>query len=322
LLIFSKPRRIYKLITGIRDIRVIRGKINFMKSMTGYGRGAFSGENFAVTVEIKTVNNRFLDINLRMPYELQPLEAGLKKVVTNRLSRGRADVSVQFEKNDEIVYELNRPLIAGYLSALKQMSEEFNLSGEPDINVIARLPNVLQNQKDNLSENFIKGVETALAEALDELEAMREVEGNSLQVELDARLIEIQKHLPAIEKESENVAEEYRQRLKKRITEMLAKSDSQIEIDGARLAQEVAYLAERSDISEEITRLKSHLEQFRQIMCSGDKEIGKRLDFLTQELNREANTISSKTNNLTVKEAALAIKSEIEKIREQIQNIE
>lgn len=290
--------------------------------MTGYGRGAFSGENFAVTVEIKTVNNRFLDINLRMPYELQPLEAGLKKVVTNRLSRGRADVSVQFERSEEIIYELNRPLIAGYLSALKQMSEEFNLSGEPDINVIARLPNVLQNQKDGLSEDFTKGIETALDGALDELEAMRVVEGNSLQVELDARLIEIQKHLPVIETESENVAEEYRQRLKKRITELLAKSDAQIEIDQARLAQEVAYLAERSDISEEITRLKSHLEQFRQIMCSGDKEIGKRLDFLTQELNREANTISSKTNNLTVKEAALAVKSEIEKIREQIQNIE
>lgn len=290
--------------------------------MTGYGRGAFSGENFAVTVEIKTVNNRFLDINLRMPFELQPLEAGLKKVVTNRLSRGRADVSVQFEKNEEMVYELNRPLIAGYLSALKQMSDEFNLSGEPDINVIARLPNVLQNQKDGLTENFIKGVETALNSALDELERMRGVEGNSLQVELDLRLIEIQKQLPVIEKESENVAEEYRQRLKKRVGELLAKSDSQIEIDQARLAQEVAYLAERSDISEEITRLKSHLEQFRQIMCSGDKEIGKRLDFLTQELNREANTVSSKTNNLTVKEAALAIKSEIEKIREQIQNVE
>ncbi len=289
--------------------------------MTGYGHGSFSGENFDVTVEIKTVNNRFLDINLRIPYELQPVDAGLKKLITKRLSRGRVDVNIQFERGEEIVYELNRPLIAGYLSALKQMQDEFALSGEPDINVIARLPNVLQNPKEGLSEDFIKGIETALNAALDELEAMREVEGNSLQVELDSRLTEIQKHLPAIEKESDNVAEEYRQRLKKRITELLSKSDSQIEIDQARLAQEVAYLAERSDISEEITRLKSHLDQFRQIMGE-DKEIGKRLDFLTQELNREANTISSKTNNLTVKESALAIKAEIEKIREQIQNVE
>lgn len=289
--------------------------------MTGYGRGAFSGENFAVTIEIKTVNNRFLDINLRLPYELQPLEAGLKKLVTNRLSRGRCDVNLQFERNEEIVYELNRPLIAGYLSALKQMQDEFALSGEPDINVIARLPNVLQNQKEDLSEDFAKGIETAMSSALNELEEMREVEGNSLQVELDSRLNEIGKQLPTIEKESENVTEEYRLRLTKRVTELLAKSDSQIQIDQARLAQEVAYLADRSDISEEITRLKSHLEQFRQIMSEG-KEVGKRLDFLTQELNREANTISSKTNNLTVKESALAIKSDIEKIREQIQNVE
>lgn len=290
--------------------------------MTGYGRGSFSGENFDATVEIKTVNNRFLDVNLRLPYELQPLEAALRKIVTTRLSRGRIDVNLQFERDAEIVYELNRPLISGYLSALKQMGDEFSLSGEPDINVIARLPNVLQNQKEDLSEEFAKGIEKALHSALDELEKMREVEGNSLQVELDSRLNEIWRQIPAIEKESENVAEEYRRRLNKRIAELLAKSDAQIEIDQARLAQEVAYLADRSDISEEITRLKSHIEQFRQIMSSGDKEIGKRLDFLTQELNREANTISSKTNNLTIKEAALAIKSEIEKIREQIQNIE
>ena len=124
-----------------------------------------------------------------------------------------------------------------------------------------------------------------------------------------------------IEAESENVSEEYRQRLTKRITELLSKSDSQIELDQARLAQEVAYLSDRSDISEEVQRLKSHLEQFRQIM-SEDKEVGKRLDFLTQELNREANTISSKTQNMTVKESALSIKSEIEKIREQVQNVE
>lgn len=289
--------------------------------MTGYGRGTFSGENFSVAVELKTVNNRFLDVNLRLFAELQPLEARLKKMIAERLSRGRVDVNLQVERNEEIIYELNRPLITGFLSAIRQMQEEFALSGEPDINVIARLPNVLQNQKEGLSEDFIHGVESAMRAALDELEQMREVEGNSLQVELDSRLNEIGKQIPLIEKETENVAEEYRQRLTKRIGEMLAKSDSQIEIDQSRLAQEVAYLAERSDISEELTRLKSHVEQFRQIM-SEDKEIGKRLDFLTQELNREANTISSKTNNLIVKESALAIKAEIEKIREQIQNVE
>jgi uncharacterized protein (TIGR00255 family) len=150
---------------------------------------------------------------------------------------------------------------------------------------------------------------------------MRETEGESLKTELEFRLSEIENRLPAIESEAGKIAEEYYQRLNKRITEMLSKTGAQIELDQGRLAQEVAYLSDRSDIAEEITRLKSHIEQFRQIL-KDETDVGKRLDFLTQELNREANTILSKSNNLTVKENGLAIKSEIEKIREQIQNVE
>jgi len=292
-----------------------------MKSMTGFGRGAVSGENFTVSVEIKTVNNRFLDLNLRLANELQSLEANLKRLISSRLSRGRVDVFINFERTAEIVYELNRPLISGYISALRQMQEEFNLSGEPDLNYIARLPNALQTKAEDLSADFSEGVENACLIALEELENMREIEGESLKNELEFRLSGIENYLPSIEAESANVADEYRQRLNKRIENLLSKSDSQIEIDQARLAQEVVYLADRSDISEEITRLKSHIEQFRGIMQE-EKEVGKRLDFLTQELNREANTIASKTNNLIIKESALAIKSEIEKIREQVQNVE
>ncbi len=292
-----------------------------MKSMTGFGRGAVSEENFAVSVEIKTVNNRFLDLNLRLAGELQTLEGNLKRLIQTRLSRGRVDVFVNTERTSDVVYELNRPLIAGYLSALKQLQEEFGLVGEPDLDVIARLPNSLQTKADDLSEDFAGGIEEAVKLALDELEKMREVEGESLKNDLYHLLSEIETHLPKIEAESETVAEEYLQRLTKRIDNLLSKSDSQIEIDQAKLAQEVAYLADKSDISEEITRLKSHIEQFRGIM-NDEKEVGKRLDFLTQELNREANTISSKTNNLIVKESALQIKSAIEKIREQVQNVE
>jgi uncharacterized protein (TIGR00255 family) len=292
-----------------------------MKSMTGFGRGVVADANFSITVELKTVNNRFLDVALRLSGELQPLESVVKRQITNRLSRGRVDVFLNYERNDEVTYELNRPLIAGYLSALRQMREDFNLAGEPDLNVIARLPNVLQSRKDDLSQEFIVGVEKAINSALDDLEKMRENEGLMLKDELLFRLNEIENRLPAIEAEAGNVTEEYRQRLTKRINELLAKSDSQIEIDQARLAQEVAFLADRCDISEEIQRLKSHLEQFRQIL-NEEKEVGKRLDFLTQEFNREANTIASKTNNLTIKENALSIKSEVEKIREQVQNVE
>jgi uncharacterized protein (TIGR00255 family) len=289
--------------------------------MTGFGRGQISEENFAVSVELKTVNNRFLDVNLRLSQELQPLEAELKRLISSRLSRGRVEINLQYEKTGDVVYELNRPLISGYLTALKEMQVEFSLTGKPDLNMIARLPNVLQTKKDEEDGGFADAVKKAFETALDELENMREVEGKSLKDELSFRLAEIEIELPKIEAESAEVAEEYRERLTKRINEFLAKSDSQIELDQARLAQEIAYLAEKSDIAEELTRLRAHIEQFRSIM-SEENDVGKRLDFLTQELNREANTISSKSNNLKVKESALTIKSEIEKIREQVQNVE
>lgn len=292
-----------------------------MRSMTGFGRAVVAEQTFAVTVELKTVNNRFLDVNLRLSADMQQIEATVKRLIGNRLSRGRVDVNLNYERTAEINYELNRPMIAGYIAAMKQMQEEFSLTGEPDLNVIARLPNALVSKKDEVDAEFIAGVEKAINAALDDLEKMRENEGRMLRDELLMRLSEIEQRIPPIQHESNNISEEYRLRLMKRIGELLAKSDSQIELDQSRLAQEVAYLAEKADISEEIARLKSHIEHFRTIM-EEDKDVGKRLDFLTQELNREANTITSKTSNMIVKENALALKGEIEKIREQIQNVE
>jgi len=292
-----------------------------MKSMTGFGRGSFTDESLAIAVELKTVNNRFLDVNMRLPSEMQALESNFKRLISARLSRGRVEVNVQYDREEAIVYELNRPLIEGYLRAIKEMQDEFALSGEPDLNVVARLPNVLLTKKAELEDAFSTAAENALNLALDDLEQMRESEGAMLQAEVSQRLDEIEKRLLPIEAEAGTIGEEYRLRLTKRIGEMLAKSESQIEIDQGRLAQEIAYIADRSDISEEIARLRTHIEHFRTIM-NEEKEVGKRLDFLTQELNREANTITSKTNNMSVKENALQIKSEIEKIREQVQNVE
>src|SRR5205085_1357104 len=215
-----------------------------MKSMTGFGQGSASGENFSVAVDLKTVNNRFLDIHLRMGTELSSLEAVVKRRIGARLSRGRVDASITFERTGE-----------------------------------------------------------ALAE------------------EMRGRLDEISRQVPLIEDGASGLVDTYRSRLQKRISELLARDTQGVEIDPGRLAQEVAYLADRSDISEEITRLKSHLVQFRETIDSPG-ETGKRLDFLLQELNREANTVLSKSTDLSIKEAALVIKGEVEKLREQVQNVE
>lgn len=289
--------------------------------MTGFGRASVSDENHSITVELKTVNNRFLDVNLRLPAELQLIEPVIKKMLGTRLARGRVEVNLQYDRNDAVELEINRPLIAGFLAAMKEMQSEFSLSGEPDINVIARLPNVVNTRKVEPSVDFISAIERIFVAAINDLEGMRAKEGEMLSAELSARVDDIEARLPAIESESAKVADEYSTRLTKRITELIARTDSQLDIDQGRIAQEVAFLADRADISEEISRLKSHIEHFRSIV-KDERDVGKRLDFLTQEFNREANTIASKTNNMIVKENALAIKSEIEKIREQVQNVE
>jgi uncharacterized protein (TIGR00255 family) len=292
-----------------------------MKSMTGFGRGSAAGEHFNVAVDLKTVNNRFLDVHMRLGAELSSVEALVKRRISARLSRGRVDTNVTFERTGEVAYELNRPLIAGFISAMRTMQQEFALAGEPDINIIARLPGALQPMRDGISDEMIAGVEQAVDEALDELEQMRTREGEALAAEMRTRLDEIEQNIPTVEGAADGLVEAYRTRLQKRIGELLAREGQSVEVDAGRLAQEVAYLADRSDISEEIARLKSHLSQFREAIES-EGETGKRLDFILQELNREANTVLSKSTDLTIKDAALAIKAAVEKLREQVQNVE
>lgn len=289
--------------------------------MTGFGRGSAAGENFNVAVDLKTVNNRFLDVHLRLGAELSSLEAVVKRRISARLSRGRVDTNITFERTGEVAYELNRPLIAGFITAMRTMQQEFSLTGEPDINIIARLPGALQPVRDGISDEMIAGLERAIDEALDELEQMRMREGEALAAEMRARLDEIEAYVPVVENATGALVEAYRTRLQKKIGELLARDGQSLELDQGRLAQEVAYLADRSDISEEIARLKSHLVQFREAVDS-EGETGKRLDFILQELNREANTVLSKSTDLTIKDAALGIKAAVEKLREQVQNVE
>jgi uncharacterized protein (TIGR00255 family) len=292
-----------------------------MKSMTGYGRGSADGEHFAVSVDLKTVNNRFLDVHLRLSGELSALEPVIKRQISSRLSRGRVDVTVNFERTAQTAYELNRPLISGYVDALRDMQKEFNIGGELDINVLARLPGALQPARDALGDDVAAGIEKAVAEGLDQLERMRAEEGETLRREMAERIDKIDALVPTIESAAAGLVDAYRSRLQKRIGELLSRNGQLVEIDPARLAQEVAYLSDRSDVSEEMVRLRSHLAQFREALNSSG-ETGKMLDFLLQELNREANTTLSKSTDLPIKEAALAIKAEVEKIREQVQNVE
>jgi uncharacterized protein (TIGR00255 family) len=292
-----------------------------MKSMTGYGKGMVNGDDFSVSVDLKTVNNRFLDIHLRVGADLASLEPAIKRRIGSRLSRGRVDVSVSLDRSAQIAYELNRPLIAGYVQALKQMQQDFQISGELDINVLARIPGALQPAKNGIDERMIAALDQALDLALDELEKMRLQEGEALRNELRERVHKIESLVPTIENAAAGLADAYRLRLQKRIAELLNRGGQVVEIDPARLAQEVAYLADRSDVSEEMVRLKSHLSQFQEALDSSG-ESGKMLDFLLQELNREANTTLSKSNDLAIKEAGLAIKAEVEKLREQVQNVE
>src|SRR5918911_1053310 len=255
-----------------------------MKSMTGFGRGSARGDGFNVAVDLKTVNNRFLDIHLRAGAELSAAESLVRRQIGARLSRGRVDVNI--------------------------------------INVLARLPGAMQAARDGVSEEMLRGVERALSEALGELEAMREQEGAALAAEMSARLDEIERHLPVIESLSGEQVENYRARVYKRISELLARDGLEIvELDQGRLAQEVAYLADRSDITEETARLRSHVAQFRAAIAE-EGDTGKRLDFLLQEFNRESNTVLSKSTDLAIKESALAIKAAVEKLREQVQNVE
>ena len=291
--------------------------------MTGFGRGSAAGENFNVSVDLKTVNNRFLDVHLRAGAELSSLENTIRRRIGEELSRGRVDATIVLDRTSEVAYEMNRPLIAGFIQAMRSVQEEFSLAGEPDINVLARLPNALQPVRDgNLTDAMKEGVERAVSEALAELNQMRGAEGEALAAEMHARLDEIERQVPVIEAVAADLVETYRARLQRRISELLARDGLEIvELEQGRLAQEVAYLADRSDISEELARLHSHVKQFREIIDS-EGDTGKRLDFLLQEFNREANTVLSKSTDMTIKEAALAIKAEVEKLREQVQNVE
>jgi uncharacterized protein (TIGR00255 family) len=290
-----------------------------IKSMTGFGQGSAGGEHFRVRVDIRSVNNRFLDVHMRLPQELSSLEVSLKKQIQGAVKRGRVDVTVSIEQLNRATFEINRPLVSGYLSALSELKREFGLEGDPSLDLIAKLPGALQVSQDSgtLDDSIITGVAAALSRALVALTEMRVVEGQQLAAELGSRLDNVEQQMPTIENEAARLPAVYREKLMKRLEEVVTGG----QVDETRVAQEAVMLADRSDISEEIARLKSHIGQLRDVLQSTD-EAGKRLDFILQEMNREANTILSKSNDLSISDAAIVIKTEVEKLREQGQNVE
>lgn len=290
-----------------------------IKSMTGFGQGSAEGDNFRVRVEIRSVNNRALDVHTWLPQELASLEVTLKKQVQAAVKRGRVDLTVMVEQLRTATFEINRPLVSGYLTALSELKREFALDGEPSLELIAKLSGALQVSQDSgsLDERLVSGTVAAVSQALTSLTEMRVVEGQELAAELNSRLENIERQMPAIENEAARLPTVYREKLMRRLQEIAAGA----QIDETRIAQEAVMLADRSDISEEIARLKSHISQLRDLIRSTE-EAGKRLDFILQEMNREANTILSKSNDLPISDAAIVIKTEVEKLREQGQNVE
>lgn len=289
-----------------------------IKSMTGYGQGIAQTLKCRAVVDLKTVNNRFLDISLKLPQELSTLDQQVKKRIQGALRRGRVDVSVSITQLEESGYEVNLPLIRGYFKALETIRQDLELKTQVDLALLTKLPGCIQMASSGLGEEASEAVLEALDKALAVLAEMRAREGQELATELERLLAQMEAMLPAIEAISAQVVDHYRERLHKRIQDLTRGS---LPLDEGRLAQEVAYLAERSDITEEIARLRSHIGQFRQILASG-LEAGKKLDFLLQEMNRESNTILAKSNDIDIARTGIELKATVEKMREQVQNVE
>jgi uncharacterized protein (TIGR00255 family) len=278
-------------------------------SMTGYGSGSAQKEALAVTVEIRTVNHRFLDLHIRLSREYLFLEGEIQQLIRGTLDRGRVEVSTTIQNANSGAVQINSSLVKGYLEAASKLKQEFNLQDSLDTKSILSLPGILQN-RDTVTDNagtISELVRKSVKEAVDGVLQMRRKEGEALKADM-MRNLEL----------SVNAAPEYLQKLQGRLTQLLPQGSG---IDPQRLAQEAALLADKCDISEEVARLKSHIQQYYALI-DGKEKAGKKLDFLLQELQREANTILSKSGDLEISRNAIAIKADIEKLREQVQNVE
>lgn len=291
-----------------------------VKSMTGYGSAEGVVGKLGVTIELRSVNNRFLDCSVRIPRVYTFVEDAMKAQVQKVITRGKVDVYVTIDssKADDVRITLNEPLLEAYLNAFKTLSEKFGLKNDVSVVSLSQFPDILLVEKNETDlEAFTEGICSILRDALQEFDEMRKREGEKLKADILNHLSEIERILAAIEERSPKTVAEYRARLEQRMSEILADRG----IDESRLITEVAIFADKVAIDEETVRLRSHIEQLKSLLES-DQPMGRKLDFLVQELNREANTIGSKCNDTELSHMVVNLKAEIEKIREQAQNIE
>lgn len=292
-----------------------------IRSMTGYGKQNLNIEKREYQVEIKSVNHRYLDINVKMPKTLSYLEDAVKKEISEKIKRGKIDVFITFENNSQEGrnIDINKELAQLYIKKLRELAEDEKISSNIEVMEIAKLPDVLTIRMDEEDEKIKQEMKQVTKQAAEKIIDMKIVEGDKISQDLLRRIDKIENKIEEISSKSTGLIEEYVVKLEKRVKEIL-KTD---EIDKSRLAQEVVIYADKCSIEEEITRLKSHIYQFRNLIASNENEpIGKKLDFIIQEMNRETNTIGSKANNLETTNGVIDIKTELEDIREQIQNIE
>jgi uncharacterized protein (TIGR00255 family) len=290
--------------------------------MTGYGRGeAQSDEVGRLVVEVKAVNHRFSEVVIRSPRQLSQLEERLRKIVQTAIARGRVDMFVTWEQTGLRArrIKVDKELAVAYHSALKELGEAIGSKTEISSETVAKLPDVLSVEEGEVgADAFWAVLEPAASQAIANLVAMRDREGAGLARDMEARLAEIERLAGEIQGRAPLVVEEYRTKLARRVEELLPQG---VTLDPGRLAQEVAITADRCDIAEELQRLASHIGQFRSVLTADDS-VGRKLDFLTQELGREINTIGSKANDAQMAALAIEAKAELEKIREQVQNVE
>lgn len=291
-----------------------------IKSMTGYGRGESLSEDRKFTVEIKSVNHRYNDISIKLPRSMIFLEDKIRKTVSKSISRGKTDVYIGFEtlSKDDICVKLNETLAQAYVEKLDILKDKFDLDGKDTLSLVAKFPDVITVEKVQSEEDVIwDALYPALDEALKRFIEMRSVEGEALKQDIVKKADNIKLLVDGIKERAPFVVLDYKEKLTARLKELM----DMVEIDEQRIATEVAIFADRGCIDEEITRLESHIVQLLDILSKGGL-VGRKLDFLIQEMNRESNTIASKSNDISITNSAIELKSEIEKIREQIQNIE